>query len=145
MKYLKELKQRIRKKYLSNPKRGIHLEHIFWANEADAENDDVVRIHGWHLNSLIRHQVVEITNLDNMRSFKVKVAGAGSDYKLRSKKVIILTYNQRAKLGLKSDDSKGNLVLNDALGDEELTMKHLRLTQYALGLAVISFFVGYVV
>jgi len=145
MKFLKQLKQRIRKNILSNPKRGVHLKYIFRANKAHCDDDSIVRIHGWHLKSLVRHQVVEVTNLDNMRSFKVKVAGAGDGYKMRSNKAIVLTYNQRAKLGLSKDDREGNLVLNEALGDDELKLKELRLTQYALGLAFVSFVIGYVV
>jgi len=130
--------KRIRKLILSNPKRGIHLKTIFRAKQNDVDSDDVVRINGWHLKSLIRHQVVEVTNLDNMQSFKAKIAGAGRDYKLRSKDVIILTYNQRAKLGLKSDDRMGNLVINDALSDEELRIKELRYTQIAMVVAVLG-------
>jgi hypothetical protein len=108
-----------------------------------SEEDDIVRINGYNIGlfGFLRHHEVEVVNLDNMRSFKAEVRGAGNTYKVRSNKVIVMTKNQRLTLGLslKSNDVNIRIVVpktSDELRSFELRLVALGVLISILGIAI---------
>jgi len=114
---------------------------VLTPKEEHSNDDDILRIHGFGLARIGgRNTYVRVVNVDTGKSFTANAVGAGAGYKLRSKKSLILNYNQRAYLGLDTQVKNANIAIHSEKTEEQIRREEFRYMRYGLLLTAIGVF-----
>lgn len=142
------MKQRIAKMkrdlldwYILSYKKAVKLSIIFTPHKLhpEHETDGFLRMHGYTMSKVgRRHQTVKCINLENGLSFTAKITGVGSVYNAKNRGVVVLSYDQRAYLGLEPNAKKGNIAVYPISDEDRNRREELQITRIILAATLIG-------
>jgi len=130
-----KIKSQVRDWYIFSHKKAVALSIVFTPHRdhPEHETDGLLRMHGYSMSQIgQRHQMVRCMNMDNGFFFDAKVSGLGSEYNAKSKKVVVLSYDQRAYLGLEYKAKNANIAVYPVADESRNRREELQITRIIL-------------